>query len=116
MKPGTRACIAYIAGRASNGSAASHIYDYQQSKYISFTGTVTGDSVAVYDYDRGCYCSGTFPQVYDYGDHAHISLEMNDTGFRGYDYGSGHHFSGTVNGAGVSIYDYGESKYFSYTL
>lgn len=116
MNPGTRACVAYVAGRVISGSGGSHVYDYSQSKHISIGGSINGNSVGVYDYDRGCHFSGTLPQLYDYGTSAHVSIQVNGTQLTGYDYGSGHHFSGTVNGSSISIYDHGESQHFSYSL
>jgi hypothetical protein len=116
MNPATRACVAYVAGRAISASGGSHIYDYSQSRRISIGGSVNGPIVNVYDYDRGCHFSGTLPQLYDYGMSAHVSIEINGTQFKGYDYGAGHHFSGTVNGSSISIYDYGESRHFKYSL
>lgn len=116
MIPNTRACIAYVAGKAISGAGGSNVYDHSQSRHVSIGGSVNSGSVNVYDYDRGCHFSGALPQLYDYGISAHVSLEIYGTQFKGYDYGSGHHYTGTVNGSSVSIYDYGESQHFNYNL
>lgn len=116
MKPGTRACVAYIAGRAISESSASHVYDYSQSKYIAFSGSVDGASANVYDYDRRCYCAGNLSQLFDYGNRAYLEIRIEGDRFSGYDYDSRKHFEGTVSGASISLYDYDTSAYYSYSV
>ncbi|UDM52016.1 hypothetical protein [Cupriavidus sp. MP-37] len=116
MNSGARACIAYIVARAISDSKASHAYDYSESKYVAFTGDVTTREVNVYDYGRRCYCSGSLPQLYDYGNRKHIDLQVNGDRFSGFDYDSRKHFEGSVSGNSVSLYDYETSKYYNYTV
>ncbi|REE92654.1 hypothetical protein [Cupriavidus plantarum] len=116
MNKATRACIAYIAGRAISGGDTSHVYDYSQSRYAAFTGDIASGGVSVFDYERRCYCSGSLTQLYDYGNRAHIDLRIDGNRFSGYDYDSRKHFEGTVTGANVSIYDYETSAYYNYSL
>ena len=120
MNPNTRACVAFVAGRLISGQAASSVYDYSQSKYVSIDGNVKSNNVDVYDYDRGCHFGGsgngkTF-DLYDYGGSHHVELKINGSNFEGYDYGASCHFSGDVRGGDISLYDYGESTYFNYSL
>ncbi|WP_454711087.1 hypothetical protein [Cupriavidus nantongensis] len=116
MKTGTRVCIAYIVARAISNSNASHVYDHAQSRHIAFSGDVTTREVSVYDYERRCHCSGSLSQLYDYGNHKHIDLQINGDRFSGYDYDSRKHFEGTVSGSAVSLYDYEDRKYYNYTV
>ena len=116
MNAGTRACIAYVAGRVISGSGGSTVYDYSQSRHVSMSGSIDGNTIGVYDHNRGCHFSGTLPSLYDYGTRAHVSLEIDGSQFNGYDYAGRHHFSGSVSGSSVQVYDYGESKHFSYAL
>jgi hypothetical protein len=116
MNPGTRACLAYVAGRVVSGSNRSSVYDYSRSKHISIGGSIDKNRVNIYDYERNCHFSGTLPRLYDYGISANVSLEIKGTSFSGYDYGASHAFSGSVRGSSISVYDYGVSQHFSYTV
>ncbi len=121
MNAASRSCVAYVAARLSNGRNASSVYDFDRSKHISFTGTVTDTNVNVYDFDRSCFITGhgnngTYT-LYDYGNSAHINLKIGEGGhFTGYDYGSSSFFNGTIRGRTVSLYDYGDSRYHNYTV
>lgn len=116
MNANARGCVAYVVGRAIGGRGDACVYDYDQSAYLTIRGSVEGNQVNIYDYDRGCYLSGTFGNLYDYGRSAYISLEVNGNGFSGYDHAEGHHFSGTVNGGVISLYDFGLSRRFGYSM
>jgi hypothetical protein len=108
MRPNTRACIAYIAGRLVTGRNASSVYDYSQSKHILVSGTVEESRIQIYDYDRGCHFSGNRNgekfSLYDYGDSHFVDLSLDGAKFKGYDYGTSSHFSGEVKGNSISIY------------
>jgi len=114
MNDSTRACIALVAVGLISGKKASSVYDYTQSKHISISGNVDGNSVSIYDYDRGCHVSGNPSNLYDYGNNAHIQLRINGNQISGYDYASGSHFSGSVHGGSVTIYDYETSAHHNY--
>ena len=78
--------------------------------------SVNGKTVTGYDYTNSCHVSGTLPNLYHYGQSAHINFnEVGDGTYNGYDYGSSCHFNVQVRSGNVQIYDYGESGYFSYS-
>jgi len=110
----SRACIAYIAARLCEATGSS-VYDYSQSKHINISGNVDSKNVNVYNYDRSCHVSGAPSNLYDYGNSAHIQLNMNGSQFSGYDYHTRSHFSGNVNNTSVSIYDHGTSSHYNYS-
>jgi len=116
MKPGTRACIAYIAGTINGNNRSSSVYDYTRSKHVSISGTVDEKKVNIFDYDRSCHLQGSLNNLYDYGNSAHITFQISGRNFKGYDYDTSSHYSGTVNGNSISIYDYSESSHFSYSV
>jgi hypothetical protein len=116
VQPHTRRALAYIAGRLASGKRSSSVYDYGESRHVSFSGNVSTERVSVFDYEQNCHVGGRPPSLFHYGDGQHISLKMNDHKFSGFDYGSGNHFSGQVRGSSVSLYDYSESQYFNYSV
>ena len=115
MKPNTRACIAYITA-SLHGANGSSVYDYSQSKHINISGDVGDQNVNVYDHDRGCHVSGSPDNLYDYGNSAHIQLNVDGSQFSGYDYHTSSHYSGDVNGSSVSIYDHETSTHYNYSV
>lgn len=74
------------------------IYDFDERRHINMSGTVTTDSISVYDYEQRCFITGTGKSLYHYGNRAHITLQLNSSSFSGYDYDSRAHFTGTTNG------------------
>ena len=111
MNPNVKACIAYIAGCSVSGKSSSSIYDYDQGKHISISGSVSATNANIYDYNRGCHVQGQLGNLYDYGAGSHVQLKINGNQFSGYDYDSGTHFSGNVNGNSISMYANGHSSY-----
>jgi hypothetical protein len=116
VDPNTRACIAYVVAALVSGRKGNGIYDYAQSRRISISGSVSSSKVRVYDYDRGCYFTGSPGRLYDYRRNAHLSLSINGNKFSGYDYADNCHFSGAVNGSSISIFDYGEARLSGYSV
>jgi hypothetical protein len=115
MKEHVRTAVAYIAARLIGGSQSSSIYSYSTGKYTQFSGTLNTDSVSIYDYERGCYISGSSQNMYHYGDSHAITLSVMGSQFQGFDYGTSTHFSGTVNYGSVSLFDYEEGKHFQFS-
>jgi hypothetical protein len=116
MRTHTRYAVAYIAGRRASGKTSGAVYDYQASRHISMSGTLTSSRVAAYDHGQHCHIAGTGISLFHYGNAAYITLQMSASRFSGYDYDSKCHFSGNVNGRNVSLYDYGMGRYCNYSI
>ena len=120
MNTRLRATIAHVVARLSLGEARKSVYDYSQSKYVSFGGTVTTQQINVFDYDRQCYLTGQFSQgryqLFDYEGKRHVQLEIAASAFKGFDYGSGRHFQGRVDRNTIQIFNYETGSYFNYQV
>ncbi len=116
MKPHVRAAIAGIALSHSSGRKISSIYAYAGGGYINIDASVNGSRVDGYDYTNGCHIDGNLPNLYHYGESAHLDFTPKGSGkYDGYDYGSGSHFEVTVRGNNAELYDYGAGGWFSYS-
>ena len=116
MNRHTRTCIAFVAVSVISGHRATCIYDYDRSRHLNFSGTISQSNVRIYDYERSCYFSGKLPSLFDYGRNVDILLQIDKTSFGGYDYGDDEHFNGHVSNGSVSLYDFSESRYFNYSI
>jgi hypothetical protein len=112
----TRTCIAYVAGIIISGIKTTSIYDYERSRHLNFSGTISEPIVQIYDYERSCNFGGRLPSLFDYGRNVDILLQIDKTSFGGYDYGADEHFNGHVSNGAISFYDFNESKYFNYSI
>src|ERR1700759_4727029 len=98
MKPHVRAAVAGIALSHANNKKISSVYAYGAG-YINIDADVSGDRVNGYDYFNGCHIDGTLPNLYHYGESAHLEFKPKGNGkYDGYDYGSSQHFEITVRG------------------
>jgi hypothetical protein len=120
MNEPTRRGIAYIAGRALSRKSCSAIYDYNATQYFNFGGTVVETRVSVFDYDEGCYITGSGGgrsySLFHHGNQSHVKLDVGLGTFNGFDYDSNSHFTGKVNGNVVWVFDYEESEWFSFSI
>lgn len=120
MKSEQRACIAGIALALTMDKQVNSVYSFELSKYIMISGTITKQSVQIYDYSRSCHISGNSVRnsnfnLFDYGERKHITLNVKSNKFDGYDFGSRYHFSGTINNNSVIFYDFETRKYYNFS-
>jgi hypothetical protein len=115
LDPGTRAYIAYVAGRLVTGRATDHLFDLSRAKHLSLSGSVEGE-VNVFDFERRCRFTGTLPSLFDYGCNTRITLKIDGNRFSGFDLRAAHLFAGAIEDNQVRLYDYGVSRKYSYLL
>ena len=113
-----RACMAAIlavkCGRKSNQNEVV-IYDYDQSRYLSFYVNNSSDNnFSMYDYERGNYIQGSLNALFDYVTSTFMSLNINGNNFEGYDYESNSFITGNVSDNTIYIFDYQTSSYYYY--
>jgi len=117
MQPHIRSAVAAMALAHALGRKVDSIYSYSESEYRLITVTVSGNRVDGYDYAASCFFDGNIPDLYHYGQNAHIEFKALGNGrYEGYDYGSSAHYEVKVTGQNAEIYDYGVSGYFDYSL
>ena len=105
-----------MAASVISGIKATSIYDYDRSRHLNFSGTISESNIQIYDYERSCHFGGRLPSLFDYGRNVDILLHIDKTSFSGYDYGDDEHFIGHVSNGSVSLYDFSEFKYFNYNI
>ncbi len=116
MKTHTRYAVAYIAGRRASGQNSGAVYDFQASRHVSMSGTLSGARVTAYDHERNCHITGSGVSLYPYGNGAYVTLQLSTSTFSGYDYDSKRHFTGNVTGRNVALYDYETRHFYHYAI
>jgi len=116
MNPHTRALIAAAAHAAITGGKVAGVYDHAASRHLKIAAERRGDRLQAFDGERSANLSGTLPDLYDDGDAAFISLEIDGMTARGYDRGSGGFYIANVTDRLVQLYDYSESAWFAFAI
>ena len=110
--------VAFVAQRLISGLPNDYIYDYQQGRYIKFSGSLSRPELIVYDSDRGCYVHSKASNgkiwLFDFGESTRLTLEVAGDSFRGLDYGSSRQFAGSVRGRLIRIFDYDNAAHYTY--
>lgn len=115
MKPEVRAAIAFIAARRTAAAPGGSLYDFEESKYWNFSGSV-GAQVSIFDHTTRCHITGNVEKFFHHGTGAHITLNMKEGSFQGYDFGSRGHFNGRVTARNIRLSDFAEHRQFQYFL
>lgn len=116
MHPHTRAIVAAAAHAFIIGKKVAGVFDHSQERDLQIAAEARGDHLKAYDGDRSARFGGTLPELYDAGDKAFVSLEIDGTSARGYDRGSSNHFSVTVTERMVQLYDHGPGVWFAFSI
>jgi hypothetical protein len=103
MEPGTMACVAYIAARRVSGAAAIRIFDLDRALWVRIGGTLRGNRVALYDYDRQGVVNGELPMLSDECAGVRLRLRLDGACFDVFDDARGERCSGIVDGLDVEI-------------
>jgi hypothetical protein len=114
MKDHVQAAAAAIAIAHDSGRRVSGVYG--PNGHVNVEVTLSGDRVQGYDYSNSCHVDGTLPNLYHYGQSAHLELKPKTGGkYDGYDYGASCHFEVTVKGRSADFYSYGGAGWSSYS-
>ncbi|WP_235536472.1 MULTISPECIES: hypothetical protein [unclassified Sphingomonas] len=105
------AAYAFITGKKVAG-----LYDHSAGKHLRIAAESRGEHLQGFDGDRSARFGGTLPELYDAGEKAFVSLEVDGTTARGYDRASSSHYSITVAGQLVQTYDHSQSAWFAFDI
>jgi hypothetical protein len=120
MKDHTRRAVAFVAAIES-GRRAAALFDYSEGRYFNFGATIRASGVSVFDYENGCYITGTARSLFHYGNGRYITLKQDRQQFNpdrqqfsDFDYDTGSHFSGSIANGQITLYDYENGRYYNY--
>ncbi|MET1756322.1 hypothetical protein ABVV53_12770 [Novosphingobium sp. RD2P27] len=113
MSPHTRAMVAAAAYAFVTGKKVAGIYDHGTKRDLQIAAESRGNLLQGFDGDRSVSFGGTLPEIYDAGDRAFVSFEIEGEKVQGYDRGSSTHYTAQVSSPIVQLYDHGESAWFN---
>ncbi|MFA7602791.1 MAG: hypothetical protein WCY29_07260 [Novosphingobium sp.] len=105
------AAYAFIFGKKVAG-----IHDHATGQDLQIAAETRGGRLQGFDGDRSARFSGRLPELYDAGDDAFISLEIDGLTGQGYDRRSSSHYSLTVTDEIVQLYDHAAGAWFAYSV
>lgn len=114
MHAHARAMVATSAFAFIAGKKVAGIYDHAAGRHLRIAAEARGEHLQGFDGDRSVKFGGTLPELYDAGDKAFISMEVEGATARGFDRGSSTAYSVTVSERVIQLFDHGESAWFAY--
>ncbi len=112
----TRAVVAAAAYAFMAGKKVAGIHDHATGQDLRIAAESRGEHVQGFDASRSAKFGGHLPELYDVGDAAYISLEIDGATARGYDRHSESHYTLTVTGQVVQLYDYASNAWFAFSV
>ena len=116
MSPHTRAMVAAAAHAFMFGNKIAGVHDHEAGRDLRIAAEVQGNRLQGLDGDRSAKFSGTPFELYDAGDDAFVSLEIDGLKAQGYDRSSSSHYSLSVTDQIVQLYDHAASAWFAFSI
>lgn len=116
MYPHTRAMIAAATFAHLEGKKVAGVYDHSAGRDLQIAAESRGGQVQGFDGDRSAEFGGTLPELYDAGDKAFVSFEVDGAKVRGYDRGSSSFYTAQVTEGVVQVYDHSQDAWFAYDM
>ena len=116
MSPQTRAMVAAAAHAFIYGKKVAGVHDHSTEQDLQIAAETRGDRLQGFDGDRSARFGGTLPELYDAGEDAFVSLEIDGLMAQGYDRLSSSHYSLTATDEVVQIYDYAAGAWFAFSI
>jgi hypothetical protein len=112
----TRAVVAASAYAFIARQKVAGVHDHFTKRDIPIAVEVRGEHLQGYDGDRSVRFGGAATELYDAGDEAFVSIEVDGTTAQGYDRHSSSHYSLTVTGEMVQLYDHALGTWFAFSV
>jgi hypothetical protein len=112
----TRAMVAAAAHAFIVGRKVAGVFDHSARRDLRIAAESRGDQLQGFDGDRGAKFGGTLPELYDAGEEAFISMEIDGEKVRGHDRTTSHSYMAQVTDRLVQLYDYGEDAWFAFDI
>ena len=116
MYPHTRAMVAAAAHAFIIGKKVAGVYDHSTGRDLRIAAESLGEHLQGFDGDRSAKFGGSLPELYDAGDEAFVSLDIDGVTARGFDRSSSSHYSLNVTDQLVQLYDYSQGAWFSFDI
>ena len=108
--------IAASAYAFVTGKKVAGVYDHLEKRDLRIAAEAKGDQLQGFDGDRSAKFAGTLPELYDGGDNAFVSFELDGTKVRGYDRRTSTAYEANVIDLRVQVYDHGANEWFAFEI
>jgi hypothetical protein len=98
------------------GKKVAGVHDHASGRDLQIAAEARGERLQGFDGDRQAKFDGTPSELYDAGDKAFISLEIDGLCAKGYDRRSSSHYSLSVTGQVVQLYDHAVESWFAFSI
>jgi len=116
MLPHTRAMVAAAAHAFISGKTVAGVHDHATGQDLQIAAQARDDRLQGFDEARSAKFGGRLPELFDAGESAYVSIEIDGQTAQGYDRGSQGHYSLTMTGQVVQIYDHSAATWFAYSI
>jgi hypothetical protein len=116
MSPHTRAMVAAAVHAFMFGKKVAGVHDHESGQDLRIAAEARGDRLQGFDGDRSSKFGGTPLELYDAGDRAVVSLEIDGLRAQGYDHSSSSHYSLAVTDRVVQLYDHSANAWFAFSI
>ena len=116
MSPHTRAMIAAAAYAFIDRGKVAGVYDHAIGRHRRIAAECRGDHIQGFDGDRSARFGGTLPELYDAGDKAFVSIEIEGAKAHGYNRATSSAYTADVTDTLVQLYDHGQGSWFAYVI
>ena len=116
MLPHTRALVAAATFAVVSGRKVAGVYDHAEGRRLEVAAEARGDKLQGHDGERGVAFGGTVPELYDAGDKAFVSFEVDGAQAKGYDRATSSFYTAEVRDGVVQVYDHEHGAWFAYDI